>query len=95
MSNDNDIEKIIEGLELIEIVVPSYKYARRKGMSDDEADAVVDWALKQAIIILEQLITIPCCEDCPCVNYCDGSIIEACMDDWRKRKQKESEEKDE
>jgi hypothetical protein len=32
-----------------------------------------------------------CCEDCPCVNYCDGSMIEACMDDWRKRKQKESE----
>ena len=28
-----------------------------------------------------------CCEDCPCVNYCDGSMIEACMDDWRKRKQ--------
>jgi len=56
MSNDNDIEKIIEGLELIEIVVPSYKYARRKGMSDDEADAVVDWALKQAIVLLEQLI---------------------------------------
>ena len=55
MSNDNDIEKIIEGLELIEIVVPSYKYARRKGMSDDEADAVVDWALKQAIVLLEQL----------------------------------------
>jgi hypothetical protein len=35
--------------------------------------------------------TMPCCEDCPCVNYCDGSMIEACMDDWRKRKQKESE----
>ncbi len=34
---------------------------------------------------------MPCCEDCPCVNYCDGSMIEACMDDWRKRKQKESE----
>ena len=33
---------------------------------------------------------MPCCEDCPCVNYCDGSMIEACMDDWRKRKQKES-----
>ena len=32
---------------------------------------------------------MPCCEDCPCVNYCDGSMIEACMDDWRKRKQKE------
>ena len=32
-----------------------------------------------------------CCEDCPCVNYCDGSMIEACMDDWRKRKQRESE----
>ena len=34
---------------------------------------------------------MPCCEDCPCVNYCDGSMIEACMDDWRKRKQKELE----
>jgi len=55
MSNDNDIEKIIEGLELIEIVVPSYKYARRKGMSDDEAETVVDWALEQAIVLLEQL----------------------------------------
>jgi len=36
---------------------------------------------------------MPCCEDCPCVNYCDGSMIEACMGDWRKRKQRESEVK--
>ena len=52
----SDIEKVIEGLELIEIVVPSYKHARRKGMSDDEAETVVNWALEQAIILLEQLI---------------------------------------
>ena len=51
----SDIEKIIEGLELIETVIPSYKLARRKGLTDDEADAVVSWALKQVIIILEQL----------------------------------------
>ena len=51
----SDIEKIIEGLELIETVIPSYKHARRKGITDEEADAVVSWALKQVIIILEQL----------------------------------------
>ena len=52
----SDIEKIIEELELIEIVVPSYKHARRKGLTDDEAETLVNWALEQAIIILEQLI---------------------------------------
>ena len=52
----SDIEKIIEGLELIEIVVPSYKHARRRGMTDEEAETLVNWALEQAIIILEQLI---------------------------------------
>jgi hypothetical protein len=51
-----DIKKVIEGLELIETVVPSYKYARRRGLTDDEAETAVDWALEQAIIILEQLI---------------------------------------
>ena len=50
-----DIKKVIEGLELIETVIPSYKYARRKGLTDDEAETAVDWALEQAIIILEQL----------------------------------------
>ena len=49
------IEKIIEGLELIEIVIPSYKHARRKGLTDDEAETVVNWALEQAIILLEQI----------------------------------------
>jgi len=56
MSNDNDIEKIIEGLEMIETAIPSYKYARRRGMTDNEAETLIDWALEQAIIILEQLI---------------------------------------
>lgn len=51
-----DIKKVIEGLELIEIVVPSYKHARRRGMTDNEAETAVNWALEQAIIILEQLI---------------------------------------
>ena len=50
-----DIKKVIEGLELIETVIPSYKYTRRRGMSDDEAETVVNWALEQAIILLEQL----------------------------------------
>ena len=50
----SDIEKIIEGLELIEIVIPSYKHARRKGLTDDEAETLVNWALEQAINILEQ-----------------------------------------
>ena len=50
------IESIIEGLELIEAVIPSYKHARRKGLTDDEAETVVNWALEQAIILLEQLI---------------------------------------
>ena len=51
-----DIEKIIEGLELVETIIPSYKHARRKGLTDDEAETVVNWALEQAIILLEQLI---------------------------------------
>ncbi len=51
-----DIRKVIEGLELIEIVIPSYKHARRKGLTDDEAETAVNWAVEQAIIILEQLI---------------------------------------
>ena len=50
------IKKVIEGLELIEIVIPSYKHARRKGITDDEAETVVNWAVEQAIILLEQLI---------------------------------------
>jgi len=52
----SDIEKVIEGLELIEIVVPSYKHARRKGLTDEEAEKLVNQAIEQAIIILEQLI---------------------------------------
>ena len=52
----SDIEKVIEGLELIEIVIPSYKHARRKGLTDDEAETAVNWALEQSIILLEQLI---------------------------------------
>ena len=51
----SDIKKVIEGLELIEIVVPSYKHARRKGLTDEEAETLVNWALEQVIIILEQL----------------------------------------
>ena len=51
----SDIKKVVEGLELIEIVVPSYKHARRKGITDEEAETVVNWALEQAIILLEQL----------------------------------------
>ncbi len=51
-----NIKKVIEGLELIETVVPSYKHARRKGLTDDEAETAVNWALEQAIMILEQLI---------------------------------------
>lgn len=51
-----DIKKVIEGLELIETVIPSYKYARRRGLTDDEAETLVNWALEQAIILLEQLI---------------------------------------
>ena len=51
-----DIKKVIEGLELTETVVPSYKHARRRGMTDEEAETAVNWALEQAIIILEQLI---------------------------------------
>ena len=51
-----DIKKVIEGLELIETVIPSYKYARRRGLTDDEAEILVNWAVEQAIILLEQLI---------------------------------------
>ena len=51
-----DIKRVVEGLELIETVIPSYKYARRRGMTDEEAETAVNWALEQAIIILEQLI---------------------------------------
>lgn len=49
------IESIIEGLELIEAVIPSYKHARHKGLTDDEAETAVNWALEQAIILLEKL----------------------------------------
>ena len=52
----SDIKEVIEGLEMIEIVIPSYKHARRKGLTDDEAETVVDLAVEQAIILLEQLI---------------------------------------
>lgn len=51
----SDIKKVIEGLELIETVIPSYKHARHKGITDDEAETVVNWAVEQAIILLEQL----------------------------------------
>ena len=50
----SDIEKIIEGLTLIEVAIPSYKYARRKGMTDEEAEELVYQAIEQAINILEQ-----------------------------------------
>ena len=52
----SDIKEVIEGLEMIEIVIPSYKHARRKGLTDDEAETVVDLVVEQAIILLEQLI---------------------------------------
>jgi hypothetical protein len=48
------IESIIEGLELIEAVIPSYKHARRKGITDEEAEKLVNQAIEQAINILEQ-----------------------------------------
>lgn len=51
-----DIKRVVEGLELIETVTPSYKHARRRGLTDDEAEATVNWAVEQAIILLEQLI---------------------------------------
>jgi hypothetical protein len=51
----SDIKEVIEGLELIETVIPSYKHARHKGITDDEAETVVNWAVEQAIILLEQL----------------------------------------
>jgi len=50
----SDIKKVVEGLELIEIVIPSYKYARRKGLTDEEAEELVYQAIEQAINILEQ-----------------------------------------
>ncbi len=49
-----DIKKVIEGLELIETVIPSYKRARRKGITDEEAEKLVNQAIEQAINILEQ-----------------------------------------
>jgi hypothetical protein len=53
-----DIKKVIEGLELIETVIPSYKHARHKGITDDEAETVVNWAVEQAIILLEKLLEL-------------------------------------
>ena len=50
-----DIKKVIEGLEMIEIIVPSYKHARRRGITDEEAEKLVNQAIEQAIIILEQI----------------------------------------
>ncbi len=54
----SDIKKVIEGLELIETVIPSYKHARRKGMTDNDAESTVNWAIEQAIALLEQMGTI-------------------------------------
>lgn len=54
-----DIEKIIEGLVLIETVTPSYKRARRKGIVDDDAEVLVNQAIEQAIAILEQVKPLP------------------------------------
>jgi len=51
-----DIKEVIEGLEMIETIIPSYKYARRRGLTDDEAETLVNWALEQAIIILETIV---------------------------------------
>ena len=59
----SDIKKVIEGLELIETVIPSYKHARHKGITDDEAETMVNWALEQAIILLEQLRRAMCGRD--------------------------------
>ena len=50
----SDIKKVIEGLELIETVIPSYKHARHKGITDEEAEKLVNQAIEQAINILEQ-----------------------------------------
>jgi hypothetical protein len=54
----SDIKEVIEGLELIETVIPSYKHARHKGITDDEAETVVNWAVEQAIILLEKLLEL-------------------------------------
>lgn len=51
-----NIEKIIEGLTLIEVAIPSYKYARRKGLTDEEAEELVYQAIEQAILVLEQMV---------------------------------------
>lgn len=59
----SDIKKVIEGLELIETVIPSYKHARRKGITDDEAETVVNWAVEQAIILLERVIPYGNCDN--------------------------------
>ena len=51
-----DIKKVVEGLELIEIVIPSYKHARRKGLTDDEAETLVNQSIEQSIAILETIV---------------------------------------
>ena len=50
------IESIIDGLELIETVIPSYKHARRKGITDEEAEKLVNQAIEQSIAILETIV---------------------------------------
>ena len=62
----SDIKEVIEGLEMIEIVIPSYKHARRKGLTDDEAETMVDLAVEQAIVLLEQLYAGQCNGDGEC-----------------------------
>jgi len=52
----SDIKKVVEGLELIEIVIPSYKHARRKGLTDEEAEKLVNQAIEQSIAILETIV---------------------------------------
>ena len=52
----SDIKEVIEGLEMIEIVIPSYKHARRKGLTDDEAETLVNQSIEQSIAILETIV---------------------------------------
>jgi len=52
--NKDEIEKIVNDLELIETIIPSYKWGRR-GLKDEKTEKIVYEALSKAIEILENI----------------------------------------
>lgn len=52
------LRKTAIGLELIGNVIPNYSLARSKGISDEDAEVVVQKALSDAINIIEEKLEL-------------------------------------